>query len=148
MKNAKRVSADRLVSGLFACLGVATIVDSTTFQLSIPAGPWLVPMLCGVFLVVLGLIGTLQGGRYIPRGAPLALRRLAFLGALLIAYLMMLSLVGFVIASIGFSLGAAFIVDTSLRMRAYTFIIGTAATMGLFALFQLAFGIALPSPTS
>jgi len=57
------VVADRVVSGIIGALGVYVLAESTTFDLSVVAGPWLVPMIVGILLIVLGAWGVVRPER-------------------------------------------------------------------------------------
>jgi hypothetical protein len=138
--------ADRVVSGLIGAVGVYVIVESTGFDLHTVAGPWLVPMIVGILLAVLGVWGVLRpehgGNTWMRlRAVPLAIA-----AAVLCAYVLMMPILGFLITTIAMSLALGVSGPTQRRMQILVCVAGTIAAVGLYLLFVDVFNVPLPDP--
>ena len=105
------------MSAAVAVLGVWVLEQSTTFDLGTPAGPWLMPALAGALLVVLGVVGAVSPERRIAEPWTLAvLVRLGLVAAMLIAFVVILSTEGFLLAAILLSFAFGAIARGTLRL--------------------------------
>jgi Zn-dependent protease len=138
--------ADRAVSGLIGALGVYVIVESTTFDLSTPAGPWLIPMVVGIVLAVLGAWGVVRPEKSTHTWFRIRWVHLVATAVALCAYVYLMPIVGFVAATIGLSVVLSLPGDLEMRMRILVVVAGTLATIGLFFLFVNVFNVPLPGP--
>jgi hypothetical protein len=140
------VVADRVVSGIIGALGVYVLAESTTFDLGTVAGPWLVPMIVGILLIVLGAWGVVRPER--GNNAWVRLRRLpvAITAVILCAYLFLMPVLGFVIASVLMCIGLSLPGPLQPKMRLGVCVAGTVASVGLYLLFVHVFNVPLPGP--
>jgi hypothetical protein len=138
--------ADRAVSGVIGALGVYVIVESTTFDLSTPAGPWLIPMVVGIVLAVLGAWGVVRPERSNHTWFRVAWKPLLAIAIALCAYVYLMPIVGFLAATIGLSVVLSLPGDLDRRMRVLVIVAGTIATIGLYFLFVNVFNVPLPEP--
>jgi tripartite tricarboxylate transporter TctB family protein len=138
--------ADRAVSGVIGALGVYVIVESTTFDLSTPAGPWLIPMVVGIVLAVLGAWGVVRPERSSHTWFRVAWKPLVAIAIALCAYVYLMPIVGFLAATIGLSIVLSLPGDLDRRMRVLVIVAGTIATIGLYFLFVNVFNVPLPEP--
>jgi uncharacterized membrane protein len=138
--------ADRAVSGLIGALGVYVIVESTTFDLSTPAGPWLIPMVVGVVLAVLGAWGVVRPEPSTHTWFRIRWMQLVATAVALCAYVYVMPIVGFVAATIGLSVVLSLPGDLERRMRILVIVAGSVATVGLYFLFVNVFNVPLPGP--
>ncbi|MGD1035203.1 MAG: tripartite tricarboxylate transporter TctB family protein [Candidatus Dormibacteria bacterium] len=145
-RGSSRQVADRAVSFLIAALGVYVIVESTTFDLGTAAGPWLVPMLAGSLLLVLGAWGVVRPERGANTWVRLRPLPVAFTGALLCAYVVAMPVLGFVLASILLCVGLSLPGPLRPRMRVAVGIAGAVTSVGLYLLFAHVFNVPLPGP--
>jgi uncharacterized membrane protein len=138
--------ADRAVSGVIAALGVYVIVESTTFDLSTPAGPWLIPMVVGIVLALLGAWGVVRPERSSHTWFRIAWKPLLAIAIALCAYVYLMPIVGFLAATILLSVVLSLPGDLDRRMRILVIVAGTIATIGLYFLFVNVFNVPLPEP--
>jgi hypothetical protein len=138
--------ADRAVSGLIGALGVYVIVESTTFDLSTPAGPWLIPMVVGIVLAVLGAWGVVRPERSSHTWFRVAWKPLLAIAIALCAYVYLMPIIGFLAATIGLSVVLSLPGDLDRRMRILVIVAGTLATIALYFLFVNVFNVPLPAP--
>jgi hypothetical protein len=138
--------ADRAVSGLIGALGVYVIVESTTFDFSTPAGPWLVPMIVGIVLAVLGAWGVVHPERTSHTWFRVGWKPLVAIAIALCAYVYLMPIVGFLAATVGLSLALSLPGQLERRMRILVFVAGTLAAIGLYFLFVNVFNVPLPGP--
>jgi Tripartite tricarboxylate transporter TctB family len=138
--------ADRAVSAVIGALGVYVIVESTTFDLGTLAGPWLVPMIVGIVLLVLGAWGVVRPERgnhtwFRIRRVPLLVTAVA-----LCAYVFLMPILGFLAATVALSVALSLPGELETRMRILVCVAGTVTTVGLYLLFVNVFNVPLPGP--
>jgi tripartite tricarboxylate transporter TctB family protein len=138
--------ADRVVSCVVAALGLFVIDQSLGFDLHTPAGPWLVPLIVGILLTVLGAWGVVRPERgastwFHLRKVPMALTAL-----ILAAYVFVMPIVGFLAATIATSIALSLPGPLQPRMRIAVCLSGTAVAVGMYLLFVHVFNVPLPDP--
>jgi tripartite tricarboxylate transporter TctB family protein len=138
--------ADRAVSAVIGALGVYVIIESTTFDLGTVAGPWLVPMIVGIVLVVLGAWGVVRPERSSHTWFRIRPVQLVVTAGALAAYVFLMPVVGFLAATIALSIVLSLPGELQTRMRILVCVAGTVATVGLYLLFVNVFNVPLPGP--
>jgi hypothetical protein len=140
------VMADRVVSGVITALGVYVIIQSLGFDIRTVAGPWLVPLIAGILLTVLGAWGVVRPER--GANAWLRLRKLpmAITAAVLLAYVLVMPVVGFLAATIALSAALSLPGPLQPRMRILVCISGAAVAIVMYVLFVHVFNVPLPEP--
>lgn len=143
------IPGSRIASGVVAALGAWVLQQSSTFDLQTPAGPWLLPGLAGALLLILGVAGVVLPERGTAEPwAPALLLRLGLVMVTLVAFLALLSIAGFLVASIFLSLAFAAIARVTLRLRGAVLLTGVVTAAVLFILFAYVFKVPLPGPAS
>jgi hypothetical protein len=138
--------ADRVVSGVIAALGVYVIDQSLGFDLHTPAGPWLVPLIVGVLLTVLGAWGVVRPERGANTWFHLRKLPMALVAVILAAYVFVMPIVGFLAATIAMSIALSLPGPLQPRMRILVCVSGTAVAVGMYVLFVHVFNVPLPDP--
>ncbi|MBG0565000.1 tripartite tricarboxylate transporter TctB family protein [Actinoplanes aureus] len=141
--------ASALLGLIMVVAAVVVLVDAANLRESDDAlGPAAAPTLIGLLLGVLGGALVVQGVRFLrtPQGSaldPRRLRRLAAMVALLIAFALVLPILGYVVSSAALFAGAALLLGAPhpARVVAYGWTLAALA----FLIFDRLIGLSLPT---